>query len=358
MHPRTVARWIMRPPVRFALAASLFASAACGTAAAESRCPGLPDTMRAVRLAQYGGADRLKLETIPVPSPAAGEVLVAVRASSVNPIDWKLREGYAQRWWPLELPAVMGLDLSGVVVGVGEGASGWRCGDEVVAYLGPKGRGAYADYARVDAAVLAKKPASLGFVEAGAYPLVALTAWQSVVDAGEVKAGDRVLVHGGAGGVGSFAVQFAKARGARVVATASARNHGYLESLGADEAIDYRAVRFEDAVEAVDLVVDTVGGDTTTRSAAVLGEGGRLVTIAGQLPDAACRERKLVCRDVLVAPDAADLAAIGALIDAGKVRVHVDASYPLERVGEAQEANRAGHTRGKIAIAVAGKPAS
>ena len=341
-------------PSRWGMSAAfLLAALLAAPAVAEpADCPEIPATMRAIELAEYGGPERLKLATRAVEQAGPGEVLVAVHGSSVNPIDWKLREGYAKEWWPLELPAVVGLDLSGVVVALGAGVEGWRCGDAVVAYLGMKGHGAYAEYARVDAAALAPKPKSIDFVHAGAYPLVALTAWQALVDKGRVAAGERVLVHGGAGGVGSFAVQIAKARGAHVIATGSARNHAFLRSIGADEVIDYKATRFEDAVDDVDVVFDTVGGDTTARSADVLRRGGRLVTIAGALPAEACKERGLDCADLLVQPDAEDLAAIGALIDAGRVRVHLDATFPLERTGEAQERNRAGGGRGKIAIAV------
>ena len=321
-------------------------------ASAGAACPEVPDTMQAVKLAAYGGPGQLALRSVPVERAAPGEVLVAVHASSVNPIDWKLREGYGQSWWPLELPATLGLDVAGVVVALGEGTTGWACGDAVVAYLGQQGRGAYAEYVRVPASQLARKPESVSFAEAGAYPLVALTAWQTLVDLGKLAAGDRVLVHGGAGGVGSAAVQIAKARGAHVTATASARNHEYLRSIGADAVIDYRSAKFEDEVSGLDLVLDTVGGDTTQRSAAVLRDGGRLVTIAGALPLPECAARKLVCRDHLVQPDAKALAEIGKLVDAGRFDVHIEARYPLAQVGAAMERNREGHTRGKIAIVV------
>ena len=336
-------------PARTILALAL---AALGTAAHAAECAKVPDTMRAIQLVDYGGPDKLQAATIPVAAPKAGEVLVEVHAASVNPIDWKLREGQGKGWWPLELPAILGRDVSGVVVGVGPGVEGWRCGDEVVAFLGAAPHGGYAEYVPVDVGSLARKPKSLTFTEAGAYPLVAMTAWQATVDAGGVKAGERVLVHGGAGGVGSMAVQIAKARGAHVIATASARNHEYLKSIGVDEAIDYRTQRFEDVVEDVDLVVDTVGGDTLERSPAVVKRGGRIVSVAGRAPQAACEAGGIECKGVRAAPAAESLAEIGRLIDAGKIDVHVDATFPLARAADAQELNREGHTRGKIVLVV------
>jgi NADPH:quinone reductase-like Zn-dependent oxidoreductase len=316
-------------------------------------CPELPATMKAVQQVAYGGPEGVALREVAVERPAAGEVLVAVHASSVNPIDWMLLDGPGR---PPTLPAKLGLDVAGVVAALGEGVTGWVCGDAVVAYLGQKARGAFAEYVRVPAAQLARKPASLSFVEAGTYPLVALTAWQSLVDLGRIARGERVLVHGGAGGVGSAAVQIAKARGAHVTATASARNHAYLRSLGADAVIDYRTRKFEDEVSDLDLVFDTVGGDTTQRSAKVLREGGRLLSIRGSLPVADCEARRLDCRFHRVRPDANGLAEIGRLVDSGRFRVHVDARYPLAEVGAAMEKNREGHTRGKIAVVVRAEP--
>jgi NADPH:quinone reductase-like Zn-dependent oxidoreductase len=337
-------------PARTLLALAL---AAAGTTAHASECAkDVPDTMRAIQLVDYGGPDRLQAATIPVVAPKAGEVLVEVHAASVNPIDWKLREGQGKGWWPLELPAILGRDVAGVVVGVGPGVEGWTCGDEVVGFLGSAPHGGYAEYVPVAVEGLARKPKSLTFTQAGAYPLVAMTAWQATVDAGGVKPGDRVLVHGGAGGVGGMAVQIAKAKGAHVIATASARNHEYLKSIGVDEAIDYRTQRFEDVAKDVDLVVDTVGGETLERSPAVVKRGGRIVTIAGRLPQAACEAGGIECKGVRAEPAAASLAEIGRLIDAGSIDVHVDATFPLERAGEAQELNREGHTRGKIVLVV------
>lgn len=308
--------------------------------------------MRAVRIAEYGGPDKMRLENIPVPALERGEVLVRVSAASINPIDWKLREGLAKSWWPLQFPAILGRDIAGIVVAVGTEAGPWHCGDEVVANLNATRQGGYAEYVPVRIEDLARKPANLTWREAAAYPLVALTAWQAVVEAGKVQRGERVLVHGGAGGVGAMAVQIAKLRGAHVITTASARNHEYVKSIGADEAIDYRTTLFETAVHDVDLVVDTVGGDTLKRSPAVLKRGGRLVSIAGRLPQEACDAAQIVCASERLNAGTDTLEQISALFEQGRLRINIDATFPLDKAAEAQELNRAGHTRGKIVLDV------
>jgi NADPH:quinone reductase-like Zn-dependent oxidoreductase len=322
---------------------------ACGQVAA-AKCETPTGAMDAVRLGKYGSADELRVERVPLEPPAAGELLVRVRASSVNPIDWKIREGYATALWPLTLPATLGLDVAGVVAAVGEGVEGWTCGDEIVAYLGQHGRGAYAEYVRVPQTLVARKPARASWAEAGALPLVGLTAWQALVVHGGLRDGERVLVLGGSGGVGSAAVQIAKARGAHVTATASAANAAFVRALGADEVIDYRSTEVDRAVSGIDLVLDTVGGEATASGAATLREGGRLISIAGALPSDRCAARRLDCRDMLVQPDAGQLAELGRLVDAGRLRVPIERTYPLARVADAQRENQRGRTRGKIAI--------
>ena len=344
---RRARRWI---------AALVMASA--GSLAAAAECPAeLPDTMRAVRLHAYGGASNLKLETIKRPDAGAGQVLVRVRNASINPIDWKQREGMVRDWWPLDLPAILGRDVSGDIVQVGKGVDGVACGTAVSAYLerAPVSgqSGGYAEFVVVDARDVVPKSDRIDYAQAAAFPLVGVTAWSALVDTGRVQPGERVLVHGGAGGVGSMAVQIAKARGAHVVTTASARNHEFVKSIGADEAIDYRNVKFEEAVRDIDLVIDTVGGDTLQRSPAVLRDGGRLVSIAGG-PPPECRSGRIECPEDAGDADGGALALreLAALIEAGKLKIHVDESFPLERAGEAQERNREGHTRGKIVLAV------
>lgn len=314
-------------------------------------CPdALPDTMQAVRVHQYGGADAAQLDVIVRPQPGAGQVLVAVHAASVNPIDWKLREGMVQSWWPLTLPAVLGRDASGEVVAIGPGVDDLACGDAVVVALSNRDpRGTYAEYVVVERGNVAPKPVRLSFVEAAAYPLVAMTAWNAVEAAG-VEPGQRVLVQGGAGGVGSIVIQLAKARGAHVVTTASARNEAHLLALGADQVVDYRSVRFEDVVDPVDAVIDAVGGETTARSVAVVRRGGRLVTFAGAVPREVCAEAGIACVGSDAGDPADSLAAIGALFEDGTLKVNVEAIYPLQDAAAALERNRVGRTRGKLVL--------
>jgi len=347
----------IQPRARRVAAAFVLACAAGLARAAD--CPSaLPDTMQAVRVHAYGGPEQLRLEDVPRPSPGAGEVLLRVKYASINPIDWKLREGLARNWWPLRFPAVLGRDVSGEVVQVGEGVEGFACGDAVAGFLGrtPEnsgGRGGYAEYVALAASDVVQQPRNIDAAQAAAFPLVAVTAWAAVVDAGRVQPGDRVLVHGGAGGVGSMAVQIARARGAHVLTTASARNHAFVKELGADEAIDYKAVKFEDVAADIDLVIDTVGGDTLARSPEVLRDGGRLVSVAG-MPPPQCGGR-IECPQDPGDPDggARAMRELVALIEAGRLRIHVDEVFPLAQAGAAQERNREGHTRGKIVLKVA-----
>lgn len=309
-------------------------------------CDAVPGTMRAARIDSAGGPEALRIESIDVPRPQAGEVLVRVHYASVNPVDWKRQE--AGR---LPFPATPGGDLSGVVVAVGSGVQGWRCGDRVAGIADPGGRGgSYAEYAVVAVTDLVAKPARYSMAEAAAYPTVAVAAWRFLIEAGQVQAGERVLVQGGAGGVGSMVVQLAKSRGATVIATASARNHDYLRGLGADEVIDYREVAFETVVSDIDLVIDTVGGDTTLRSAAVLRDGGRLVTLVGRPPADLCADGRIRCPDIPPWNVAQGLAGVAPLIEEGRLLVHIDASYPLTAAAQAQQHNREGRTRGKIVI--------
>jgi NADPH:quinone reductase-like Zn-dependent oxidoreductase len=345
--------------LRWSLVLILPLAAAQAVAAPLCESGDLPATMQAVRLQSYGGPDKLQLETVARPAAAPGQLLIQVRSASINPVDWKLREGYGAQAWPLELPAILGRDVSGVVVQVAEGVAGWQCGEQVAAYLGRAplpGRmlpGGYAEFVAVDARSVVRKPAPLNFDQAAAFPLVAVTAWAALVDTGKLQSGERVLVHGGAGGVGSMAIQLAKARGAHVVTTASARNHEFVRSLGADEAIDYRSVKFEDVVHDIDLVIDTVGGDTTERSPKVLRDGGRLVSIAG-MPPPECESGRIACPHDGGDEDggARALREMAALIDAGQITVHIDRVFPLAQAGAAQESSRTGHTRGKIVLQV------
>ncbi|MFJ9575469.1 NADP-dependent oxidoreductase [Streptomyces sp. NPDC101191] len=307
--------------------------------------------MRAVVVEQWGGPENLVEREVERPEPGLNEVLVRVHAAGVNPVDWKTRAGGALIEWG-ELPAV-GWDVSGTVEAVGPGVGIFRPGDEVFGMpLFPRQAGGYAEYVVAPARHLARKPASLSHVEAAALPLAALTAWQALVDAADVRPGERVLVHAAAGGVGHFAVQIAKARGAYVIGTASAAKHDLVRELGADEVVDYREERFEDVVSDVDVVLDGLGGETAVRSLKVLRPGGRLVTLPGpdDVPAAHDGVRALW---VLVEPDHLGLREIAALVDRGALRPVVETVVPLAEAAKAHEIGERGRTTGKIVLSVA-----
>lgn len=305
--------------------------------------------MKAVRVHEYGSADVLTLEEAPRPQPpGTGELLVRVRASSVNPADWKTRAGYFKQWMPLTLPFVLGRDVSGVVEAIGPGVSRFKKGDEVYGVVS----GAYAEYAVAKEAEVAHKPRSIDHTRAAVIPLAALTAWQALFDKARLAAGQRVLIHGAAGGVGSFAVQLAKWSGATVIATASARNQALLRQLGVDEPIDYEKTRFSDVTRNVDVVIDTIGGDTQQRSLSVLRRGGILVSVAA--PPSAGEAAKFGVRAEFLAtqPSSSHLTEIAKLVDSGRVKPIVESVLPLSEVRRAHQMSESGHTRGKIALTV------
>jgi NADPH:quinone reductase-like Zn-dependent oxidoreductase len=311
------------------------------------------ETMKAVRVHQYGGPEVLKYEEAPRPNPGPGEVLVRIRAAGVNPVDWKVREGHMREALAYRMPFVPGWDVSGVVEATGPNVTQLNTGDEVYGYPSVVRDGTYAEYAVVPEAELALKPRSVDHVEAASVPMAALTAWQGLFDAGDLRTDQKVLIHGGAGGVGSFAIQLARWKGAFITATASGRNQEFLRNLGADLTIDYEKSRFDRLVCDVDLVLDTVGGDTLTRSWKVLKKGGILVSTV-EAPDAGLAQVHGV-RAALVDTQAnpAQLAEIAGLVDAGMVRPIVEAVFPLNEARHAQELSQTGHARGKIVLKVA-----
>jgi NADPH:quinone reductase-like Zn-dependent oxidoreductase len=307
--------------------------------------------MKAIRMHAFGGPETLKLDDVPMPQPRDDEIVVKVHAASVNPIDARMRWGMSGTK-QAQLPAVPGRDVSGTVEACGPQANGVRRGDAVIAMLA-RDRGGYAEYVVVRAGECAAKPESLGHAQAAAVPLAALTAWQGLFDHGQLKAGQRVLIHGGAGGVGHFAIQFAKARGATVVTTVSTRDVEFARKLGADEVIDYTKQRFEDETGEVDLVFDLVAGETQERSWDVLRRGGCMVSTLAQPSRRMASQAGVRGVAYMSQPNAAQLARIGELIDEGKVRPRVHATYPLARAAVAQHTLETTHTRGKIVLEVA-----
>jgi NADPH:quinone reductase-like Zn-dependent oxidoreductase len=308
-------------------------------------------TMKAVRFHEFGKADVLVYEDAPKPEAKAGEVLVRVRAAGVNPVDWKIRAGGLKAINP-SLPQIPGFDVAGVVESVGADVKRFKKGDEIYSYLSLKRGGAYAEFVTIPESDVAFKPKQIDFVHAGAVPLAALTAWQALFDTAGLKEGQTVLIHAGSGGVGHFAVQLAKAKGAKVIATASEHNLAFLKELGADQAIDYANQKFEELVKDVDVVFDPIGGDTLERSYGIVKSGGFIVSIVGQPDKTKLAAHGLRGAGILVAPNAKELAEIAALIDAGKVKPVVSEILPLANAKHAHELSETGHTRGKIVLQV------
>ncbi|MBI2298532.1 MAG: NADP-dependent oxidoreductase [Armatimonadetes bacterium] len=308
--------------------------------------------MRAVRIHEYGGPEVLRYEKVPRPRRNRGELLVRVRACGVNPVDWKVRAGMTRSWLALELPLTLGWDLAGTVEDVGCDANGFAEGDEVFAYTGVRNPGVYSEYAALDADIAARKPTSLDHAHAAAVPLAGLTAWQALFDHAGLQEGQTVLIHAAAGGVGHFAVQLARWKGARVIGTGSAHNEGFVRAIGADQFVDYPNQRFEDVARDVDAVFDTVGGETRERSWGVLKRGGFLVSICGRPTDEEAAAHGVRAKGFLVKPDARELYDLAALIDDGYVRVEVSSAYPLAEAGRAHAESETGHVRGKIALMV------
>lgn len=293
----------------------------------------------------------LQYEDAPKPELEPGTVLVAVHAVGINPVDWKCR----QRGMIVErpLPIILGWDISGVVEGAAPDVTKFQAGDEVYGMVGfPDLGNAYAEYLIAKPEHLALKPKHASHTEAASLPLVALTAWQALFDRGDVQAGQHVLVHAAAGGVGSIEVQLAKWKGAYVIGTASAKNADFVRSLGADEVIDYTTTRFEDAVGEADLVLDNVGGETLERSFAVVKAGGKLVSIAGNPDETKAKAQGIHVFRFLVEPNADQLEQIAALVDAGRLRAVPSTILPLEQARQAHELSETHHVQGKIVLQV------
>lgn len=307
--------------------------------------------MKAVCIHSFGGPEVLKVEEMEIPQPADDEVLIRVRAASVNPVDYKLRSGAMSPGKPLQKPMVLGRDVAGTIERCGRAVQSLRPGDNVFALL-DGGQGSYAQYVTVKASICAREPKQIDHVTAAAVPLAGLTAWQGLFDEGHMQAGQRILVHGGAGGVGHMAVQLAKAKGANVSTTVASEDMDFARSLGADQVIDYKRERFEDKVRDIDLVLDLIGGETQQRSWAVLKDGGTMVSTLTKPSEDKARERHARTSHYRSHPDAGELTEIGKLIESGKVKPRVCATYPLERAAEAQERIERQHVQGKVVLQV------
>jgi NADPH:quinone reductase-like Zn-dependent oxidoreductase len=306
-------------------------------------------TMAAVRMHGYGGPEVLSLDDIPRPTPQTGEALVRVHALSINPVDWKIRLGLLKELQSSRLPYIPGADFSGVVETIGPQVENFRQGDEV---YGLVRTGGYAEYVAAPAAQLVSKPRNLTFEEAASVPLVAMTAWQGLFDYGGVNAGKRVLIHGAAEGVGTFAVQLAHWKGASVFATASADDLEFVRDLGAKQVINYKTSRFEDVYGDMDVVFDLIGGETQQRSFAVLKPGGVLVATSSPPSQELAKRHNVRAQMMFMKPSTSILKQVGELLDAGRIKTRVGKVLPLAEAPQAQELSRYGHVRGKIVLRV------
>ncbi|HTW24246.1 MAG TPA: NADP-dependent oxidoreductase [Candidatus Baltobacteraceae bacterium] len=308
--------------------------------------------MKAALIREFGPPDAIVFADAPRPEPAPGQVLVRVKAAGVGPWDALIREGKAAVSPPL--PVILGSDFSGVVEAAAPGAAEFQAGDEVFGATNEQFTGAYAEYVCASAKMIARKPARLSFIEAASVPVVAVTAWQMLFEYGHAAAGQTVLIHGAAGNVGAYAVQFARNAGLHIIATASSRDSEYLRSLGAERIVDYQQARFEDGLQPVDLVLDMIGGDVLERSLRVLIPTGMLVSVASPIPQEVARRCGQRAVFFLVDVTTSRLNAIAAMIDSGEVTPQVGTVLPLDQARRAHEMLAgAPHARGKIVLSVA-----
>lgn len=308
-------------------------------------------TMKAVCIRSFGGPEVLELADVEKPQPGNDEVLIRVRAASVNPVDYKIRSGTYPVVKQDQLPKVLGRDVAGEIERTGREVRNFKEGDTVYAML-DGGPGGYAEYVTLRADLVAPKPGQLDYRAAAAVPLAGLTAWQGLFDHGHLQPGQRVLIHGGAGGVGHLAVQFAKARGATVVTTVGADDVEFAKHLGADQVVDYKHERFEDEVRDVDLVLDLIAGDTQERSWSILKDGGTMISSLARPSEAKARQHHAHAANFVAHPDREELIEIGRLIDEGRVHPHVSAVFELSEAAKAQVQLERRHAQGKVVLQV------
>jgi len=315
--------------------------------------------MKAIAIEEFGGPEKLKLIDLPMPEVASDEVLIKVMAAGVNPVDYKIREGYLKDLFPHEFPLIPGWDVAGVVEKVGDSVTRLSQGDEVYAYCRKEvvKAGAYAEYISLSADVVAHKPKVLSFEQAASVPLASLTAYQSLFDAAKIEEGETVLIHAAAGGVGGFAVQFAANAGAEVIGTASFKNHDYVRNMGASRVIDYTECDFRELIkdnypDGIDVAFDCVGGEVLLKSADVLKEGGRLVSISKSPEEEAQLRSDINYHYVFVEPNAAQLEKIAKMVDGDLLGTHIACVLSLEDAAEAHDMMESRHTSGKVVLSL------
>ena len=305
--------------------------------------------MKAVRIHEFGGPERVQLEEVAIPKVTRGKALVRIRAAAVNPVDWMVREHLYNPKGADRVPLTLGQDFAGVIEKIGAGSkTSLHEGDAVFGEV----FGSFAEYALVPLKDLVKKPASLDFKIAAALPMPALTAWQAIIDTAGAKPGMRFLIHGASGGVGSFAAQFARWKGAEVAATASEPSFDYLRSIGVDPVIDYKRDRFEEKLHDVDVVLDPLGGETQARSWRVLKRAGTLITLIGEIDEDAARRAGVRAIDFGMEYDVEDLEEIAGLVEGGIIKPHISKVLPLDQARQAMDLNQQGNSHGKIVLEV------
>jgi NADPH:quinone reductase-like Zn-dependent oxidoreductase len=312
--------------------------------------------MRAVVIDAYGGPEVMKLEEVARPEPADDEVLIRVVAASINPVDVAIRKGYLAKLVG-GFPLILGMDAAGVVEKVGNKAIKYKADDPVFAFFTLRGEGGYAEFVTAKENEIAPKPGTISFAQAAGVGAAGSTAWEALVDTADLRAGQTVLIHGGSGGVGHLAIQIAKARGAKVLTTASTANQEFLRQMGADIPIDYTRTKFEDVAKDVDVVLDTVGRDTLERSYGVVKKGGIIVSIVDDPNPAALEARGIRGVSLRCEPKAGVLEELGKLMEAKKLKPVISQTFPLADVVQAQKQIATGHTRGKIVLRIADEPA-
>lgn len=311
--------------------------------------------MKIAQINKYGGKEVLEINSkVSKPQAEEGKIVAEVHVAGINPIDWKIRQGYMAQMMPQQFPATMGGDFSGVVTEVGGGVSGLKVGDEVYGQAGILlgGSGSFAEYTSASAQNVAKKPKNISHEEAASFPLAGVSATQALLENINLKKGQKILIHGGAGGIGSFAIQIAKYLGAYVYATASAKDVKYVKGLGADNVIDYKSQKFEDIAKDCDAVFDLIGGETYTRSFYVLKRGGVIVSMVEQPNKELMEKYGVQAVNQFTQPTRERLDKLTELVGQGAVKVHIDKIFSLDEASEALSYMETGHPKGKIVLRV------